>query len=141
MSRIQIIALIASILVTGFVVEQVRRRRIALEYSLIWIIAGLGMIVLSLWKNGVESIADAMGIYYAPSAIFVIFGVIILVLCIHFSLIISKLSRQNRILVQKLALLEHELRSVEDRQEKQENKGRQGGGTEKNGKGEEGWVG
>lgn len=109
MSRIQIIALIASLLVMGFVVEQVRRRRMALEYSLIWIIAGLGMIILSLWKNGVDFIAHTMGIYYAPSAIFVIFGIIILVLCVHFSLAISRLGTQNRVLVQKTALLEYEL--------------------------------
>lgn len=112
MSRIQIIAFFASLLVMGFVVEQVRRRRMALEYSLIWIIAGLGMIVLSLWKNGVDFIAGLMGIFYAPSALFVIFGVIILALCIHFSLVISRLSTQNRMLVQRVALLEHEVENL-----------------------------
>ncbi|ODA41180.1 DUF2304 domain-containing protein [Desulfosporosinus sp. BG] len=112
MSRAQIVVLITSLLVTGFVVEQVRRRRLAVEYSLIWIVAGLGMIFFSLWKNGIEYLAGLMGIYYAPSAIFVVFGVLVFVLCIHFSLAISKLSSNNRVLVQRVALLEDELSRV-----------------------------
>lgn len=114
MSRVQIVVLITSILVTGFIVEQVRRRRLAVEYSLIWIVAGLGMIGLSLWKNGVEYLADLMGIYYAPSAIFVIFGVLVFVLCVHFSLEISKLSSNNRVLIQRIALLEDDLKRLEE---------------------------
>ena len=63
MPRVQIVVFITSLLVTGFVVEQVRRRRLAVEYSLIWIVAGLGMIFFSLWKNGIEYLAGLMGIY------------------------------------------------------------------------------
>ena len=114
MSRVQIVVFIASILVTGFIVEQVRRRRLAVEYSMIWIVAGLGMIGLSLWKNGVEYLAELMGIYYAPSAIFVIFGVLVFVLCVHFSLEISKLSSNNRVLIQRIALLEDDLKRLEE---------------------------
>lgn len=109
MSRAQIVVFITSLMVTGFVIEQVRRRRLAVEYSLIWIVAGLGMIFFSLWKKGIDLLAGLMGIYYAPSAIFVVFGVLVFVLCIHFSLAISKLSSSNRVLIQRLALLEDEV--------------------------------
>ncbi len=114
MSRVQIVVFIISFLVTGFIVEQVRRRRLAVEYSLIWIVAGLGMIVLSLWKDGIEYIADLMGIFYAPSAIFVIFGILVFVLCINFSLEISRLNSNNRILIQRIALLEDDLKRLEN---------------------------
>lgn len=115
MSRVQWVALILSLLVTGFIVEKVRRRRLAVEYSLIWIIAGLGMICLSLWKQGIEYLADLMGIFYAPSALFVVFGVLVFILCIHFSLAISKLSSSNRVLVQQVALLKDELKTLEEK--------------------------
>ncbi|MCO5385934.1 MAG: DUF2304 domain-containing protein [Desulfosporosinus sp.] len=122
MSRVQLVVLIISLLVTGFIVEQVRRRRLAVEYSLIWIVAGMGMIVLSLWKDGIEYIADLMGIYYAPSAIFVIFGILVFVLCVHFSLEISRLSSNNRVLVQRIALLEDDLKNLEENAANLENK-------------------
>ncbi len=111
MARVQLVVLITSLFVTGVIVEQVRRRRLAVEYSLIWIVAGLGMIFFSLWRNGIEYLAVLMGIYYAPSAIFVIFGVLVFVLCVHFSLAISKLSYNNRVLVQRIALLEEQVRA------------------------------
>ncbi|MCB8817229.1 DUF2304 domain-containing protein [Desulfosporosinus shakirovi] len=122
MLRVQLVVLIISLFVTGFIVEQVRRRRLAVEYSLIWIVAGMGMIVLSLWKDGIEYIADLMGIYYAPSAIFVIFGILVFVLCVHFSLEISRLSSNNRVLVQRIALLEDDLKSLEENSADPENK-------------------
>jgi len=122
MLRVQLVVLITSLFVTGFIVEQVRRRRLAVEYSLIWIVAGMGMIVLSLWKNGIEYIADLMGIYYAPSAIFVIFGILVFVLCVHFSLEISRLSSNNRVLVQRIALLEDDLKNLEENPASVENK-------------------
>lgn len=113
MARVQIVVFITSFFVTGFVVEQVRRRRLAVEYSLIWIVTGLGMIFFSLWKKGIDYLASLMGIYYAPSAIFMIFGVMVFFLCIHFSLAISKLSSNNRVLIQRIALLEDELKGLE----------------------------
>lgn len=114
MSRVQIVAIIISLLVTGYIVEKVRQRRLAVEYSLIWIIAGLVMIFFSLWRNGIEYLADLMGIFYAPSALFVIFGVVVFVLCVHFSLAISKLSSNNRVLIQRIALLEDDLKKIEE---------------------------
>lgn len=119
--RAQLVVLITSLLVTGFIVEQVRRRRLAVEYSLIWIVAGLGMIVFSLWKNGIEYLADLMGIYYAPSAMFVVFGILVFVLCVHFSLAISKLSSNNRVLVQRIALIEDDLKSLAEKSTSLEN--------------------
>jgi hypothetical protein len=110
--RIQLIGLIASIFIASFVLEQVRRRRMAVEYSLIWILATGAMILISLWKQSIDYIAKFMGIVYAPSAVFVVFGVIIIVICIHFSLVISKLSHNNRVLVQRLALLENQFNQI-----------------------------
>ena len=114
MSRVQIVALILSLLVTGFIIEKARRRSLAVEYSLIWIVAGLGMIAMSLWKQGIEYLANLMGIFYAPSALFVVFGGLMIILGIHFSLTISKLSTGNRLLVQRVALQEDELKTEAD---------------------------
>lgn len=124
MSWIQIVALITSLMVTAFVVEQVRQRRLTVEYALIWIVAGLGMIFFSLWRKGIEYLAALMGIYYAPSALFVVYGVLVFILCIHFSLAISKLSSNNRALVQRIALLEDDLRIMEERASGEEIKSR-----------------
>ena len=50
-----------------------------------------------------------MGIRYPPSALFVLGSLFILLVLLDYSTVISKLSNQNRVLAQKLALLEQRL--------------------------------
>ena len=117
MLRVQIIGLLGSLVILVFVLDQVRRRKLAVEYSLVWLIASAAMIVVSVWRSSIEYIAWLMGIVYGPSAVFVVLGVVLLTVSIHFSLVISRLSQYNRVLVQRLALLEHEFTQMHYQEE------------------------
>ena len=72
------------------------------------------MLGLSVWRSGVDTIAAFVGIHYAPSALFALASLFIVVLLLHFSTVISRLSDENAILAQRLALLEAEVREAED---------------------------
>jgi hypothetical protein len=103
--RVQIL----SIAVTGglflFVFELVRRKRLLERYALLWLFATTIMMGLSLWRGGLDGFAHLAGIDYGPSALFgVAFG-FVLVLLLHFSLVISRLSSENRLLAQKVGML------------------------------------
>ena len=50
-----------------------------------------------------------MGVDYAPSALFIVAGFCGTVLFVHFTIVISKLTEQNTILAQDLALLKEEV--------------------------------
>jgi Uncharacterized conserved protein (DUF2304) len=67
------------------------------------------MLVLAIWRDGLAQIADLAGIAYPPSALFVIVSLFILAVLLHYSTVISRLSDQNKILAQRLALLERDL--------------------------------
>ena len=59
----------------------VRRARLDEGYSLLWVLAGIVLLVLALWRELLRIISDLMGIYYPPTALFVIgFGFVILIL-------------------------------------------------------------
>ena len=62
-------------------------------------------------------IANALGIIYPPNALFVIAGGYVLVLLLHFSLAVSRLSEQSKVLAQRQDLLEERQRQVEARLE------------------------
>ena len=62
-------------------------------------------------RRPLGAFADAVGIAYPPSALFVLAAFFVLVVLLHYSTVISKLSDQNRILAQRLALLEQQARS------------------------------
>jgi hypothetical protein len=108
-TRIQIVA----VLVTGglfiFVLELVRRRHLMERYALLWLFSAAILLVLAAWKGLLERMASTIGIVYAPSALFVIAFGFVLVLLLHFSLVISRLSDQNKVLAQRLGLLERKL--------------------------------
>jgi hypothetical protein len=70
---------------------------------------------LAVWKDLLEQVASAIGIFYAPSALFVVAFGFILVILLHFSLVISRLADQTKVLAQRVGLLQQRLDLVESR--------------------------
>jgi hypothetical protein len=116
-TRIQIASIAFAALVFVVVFELVRRRRLRERYALLWLAAALVLLVLAVWEGLLTTVAKAVGIYYPPNAFFVIAFGFVLVLLLHFSVAVSRLADQSRVLAQRVALLEEELRAgraVED---------------------------
>lgn len=103
----RIFALIIGIGIFVMILEMVRRRKLEEEYSILWLIIGLGIIVLVLWQDLLEWLTHLIGAMAQTTTIF-IFGLVILVLInLHFSVKITKLSRQVKELGQQIAILKN----------------------------------
>jgi hypothetical protein len=107
--RVSILATIASVILLLIVFELIRSRRLRERYALLWLVTAAVMLVLSVWRDGLEVIAELIGIYYPPSALFVLGSLFVLTVLLHYSTVVSQLSDQNTILAQRLALLEARL--------------------------------
>jgi hypothetical protein len=99
---------VLAVVVCGLIFELVRRKRLMERYALLWLVAGLTILVLAVWQGLLTKLAHAVGIYDPPSALFAVAFVFVLAMLVHFSTTISRLSDQNKILAQRLALLEHD---------------------------------
>jgi hypothetical protein len=108
--RVSIAASIAAVLLLVVVFELIRSRRLQERYALLWLLTGFVLLIASLWRGALGWLAGLVGIAYPPSALFVLAAFFILLVLLHYSTVISKLSDQNRVLAQRLALLEHRLR-------------------------------
>jgi hypothetical protein len=108
--RISIVAASAAGILLLVIFELMRTRRLQERYALLWLLTGIVLLVLALWRGALGLLADAVGIAYPPSALFVLAAFFILIVLLHYSTVISKLSEQNIKLAQRLALLENELR-------------------------------
>jgi hypothetical protein len=109
--RVSIVAAVASVLLLLFVFELIRSRRLRERYALLWLLTGVVVLALSLWRGGLNTIAGWVGVQtYPPAALFAIAALFILGVLLHYSTVISKLSDQNVILAQRVAILEAELR-------------------------------
>jgi Uncharacterized conserved protein (DUF2304) len=109
--RVSIAASVASLLLLLVVLELIRSRRLRERYALLWLLTGLVLLVLSLWRGGLNTIAGWLGVEtYPPAVLFAVASLFILAVLLHYSTVISKLSDQNVILAQRIALLELEVR-------------------------------
>jgi hypothetical protein len=104
--RIQIVAIVAAAILLLVILELVRRRRLLERYALVWLGSGLVILGLAIWRGALSNLAQTLGIAYPPNALFVIAFGFVLVLLLHFSLAVSRLADQSKVLAQRLALLE-----------------------------------
>jgi hypothetical protein len=107
--KIQVVSILVSAGMFGVIFELLRRKRLMERYALLWLFASVVLLALAIWKGLLTTIAHAIGIYYPPSALFVIAVGFILVMLLHFSLVISRLADQNKVLAQRLGLLQQRL--------------------------------
>jgi hypothetical protein len=108
---VTIAAAIASFLLLVVVFELIRSRRLRERYALLWLLTGVVLLALSLWRDGLNTMAGWFGVQTYPPAILGAVGALFfLLVLLHYSTVISRLSDQNVILAQRLALLEQRLR-------------------------------
>jgi hypothetical protein len=111
--RIQLVSIVAATVLLFVVLELVRRRRLLERYALLWLLSGVVLLGLAIWRGLLEKISTAIGVVYPPNALFFVAFAFILVLLLHFSAAVSRLSDQSKVLAQRLALLEERVRCAE----------------------------
>jgi hypothetical protein len=111
-TKLQVFAIIVSSALVLLVFELLRRRRLLERYALLWLGSSLVLLLLSIWTSLLETISKAVGVAYPPNALFAVAFGFVLVLLLHFSLAISRLSGETKVLAQKVARLDKDLRDL-----------------------------
>jgi len=107
---VSIAGTIASVALLLVVLELIRSHRLRERYALLWLATGIVLVVLSAWRDGLNTIAGWVGVRsYPPAVLFAVGILFIIAVLLHYSTVISRLSDQNVLLAQRLALLEDEL--------------------------------
>ena len=105
--KVSIAATIASLLLVLVVFELIRSRRLRERYALLWLLTGVVLVFLSVWRSGLNTIAGWLGVRgYPPAVLFAVGLLFVILVLLHYSTVISRLSDQNVVLAQRLALLE-----------------------------------
>jgi hypothetical protein len=105
--RVTIVGVVASLLLILVVLELVRGRRLKERYALLWLATGVALLVLSAWRDGLNTIAGWLGVTgYPPAVLFAVATLFIFLVLLHYSTVISKLTDENVELAQRIAVLE-----------------------------------
>ena len=112
--RVSIAASVASVLLLLVVLELIRGRRLKERYALLWLATGVVLLVLSAWRDGLNTNASWLGVgTYPPAILFAAATLFVIVVLLHYSTVLSKLTDENVLLAQRFALLEERVRRGE----------------------------
>ena len=111
--RIQVISILICVFLVAYVFELVRRKHLSEEYSMGWLITGTSMLVLSVSDDAIRWVSGLVGATLFTSTLFFFGLLFLMVICLHFSIRISALTKQVRTLTQHVGILDHEKKALE----------------------------
>ena len=103
-SQTRIIAAVLALAFMGLVLELIRRDKLQERFSVVWFVAGLGMLVGAAFPGLLTLVADAMGVRDTNVALFSIVLLFLLGLALNFSVTMSRQAAQITRLAQERAL-------------------------------------
>ena len=117
--RVSLVGVVASLLLLLVVLELVRGRRLKERYALLWLATGGVLLVLSAWRGALNTIAGWAGVEtYPPAVLFAVATLFILLVLLHYSTVLSKLTDENVELAQRIALLEERVARLNVREDR-----------------------
>ena len=111
--RIQIISILICVFLVAYVFELVRRKHLSEEYSMGWLVTGTLMLILSVSEDALRWGSELVGATLFTSTLFFFGLLFLMVICLHFSIRISALTKQVRTLTQHVGILDHEKKVLE----------------------------
>jgi hypothetical protein len=103
-SQTRIVAAVLAIFFMLLILDLIRRDRLQERYSVIWFVAGLGMLAGAAFPGLLELVAEAMGVRNTNVALFSIVLLLLLGLALNFSVIMSRQAAQITRLAQERAI-------------------------------------
>ena len=96
------------------ILELIRGRRLKERYALLWLATGIVLLVLSAWRGGLNTIAGWLGVgTYPPAILFAAAILFVIAVLLHYSTVLSRLTDDNVVLAQEIAILRARLDAIE----------------------------
>jgi hypothetical protein len=114
-SQTRIVAAVIAVFFMLLILDLIRRDRLQERYSVIWFVAGLGMLAGAAFPGLLEFVADAMGVRNTNVALFSIVLLLLLGLALNFSVIMSRQAAQITRLAQERALAQAQEQAARER--------------------------
>jgi hypothetical protein len=100
----RIVAAVLAVFFMLLILELIRRDRLQERYSVIWFVAGLGMLAGAAFPGLLEIVANLLGVRNTNVALFSIVLLLLLGLALNFSVIMSRQAAQITRLAQERAI-------------------------------------
>ncbi len=109
MTAVYVVGIVFGTLFFVVAFDLMRRRLLLEQYAILWLCMGAVILLLSIFHAVLSDAARALGIFYAPSLLFLVGLVFMLGVIVHLTIAISRLTLRSTRLIQEVALLRTEL--------------------------------
>lgn len=109
MNRVQVISILVTLVLMFITFELVRKRRISERYAVLWFGAELVLLVFAVFEKVLFLVAGLVGIVYPPAVLIPILMFFVIALSLHFSIVVSRLSNENKKLAQEISFIKNRL--------------------------------
>ena len=114
MSKVlQVCLLVGSIFVLYVVIKSVLKNKINIHYAIVWIIWGIGMVLISMFPGIIYKVSNFMGIQIPVNAVFLIMMFFLYCITFYFYFVISKHSEEIVALDYEIAMLKKKIEELE----------------------------
>ncbi len=103
-AQTRILAAVIAVAFMLMILELIRRDRLQERFSVVWFVAGIGMLAGAIFPGLLGTVADLMGVRDTNVALFSIILLLLLGLALNFSVIMSRQAAQITRLAQERAL-------------------------------------
>lgn len=101
----RIFALSLAILFLVFVLDLARRKKLRVEYSILWSMTAGAILILVLWYDSLVFMTKWIGAVLPTTTLFIFGLMFLLFVNLHFSVKLSELSEQVKNLAHEIAML------------------------------------
>ena len=115
MKLVDWVGILGSIAILGAVVGLTATGRLKPRYALLWLVSASVLVLFSVWREGIDVVARAFGIAYAPAVVFLGAIDFLMLILLHVCLVVSRLTERTRRLAQDVALLRSALEETRPR--------------------------
>ena len=113
--KLRISLIFALVLFFFLVFHLLKRKRINIKYSLLWLLTGIGMLIPVLFPYLLNGMFLFLGISDPLNGLFSLLFFFVLILIMSLTAIVSRMNEKNREIIQTIALLEKRVRELEDK--------------------------
>lgn len=112
--RQKLFAILVVVFLLLLIFELVRRRKMREEYSFLWLLCGVSILILVVWYDLLLLLTKIIGAVLPTTTLFIFALIFLFLIALHFCIKISKLTDKIINLSQELAILKMDIENKKE---------------------------
>ena len=113
-TKLRLAILIALLLYFICIIHLLKKKRLGLRYTLLWLLSGVIMVLITLFPSPFAFLMRQIGVIEMTNGLFAVMLFLLIIILISMTAVITGLNERVRTLTQKFAQMEKRLRELEN---------------------------